>query len=409
MLTFFFILCFLSYVLITLFAPVAASVVLLLVLTCETFPVEICGFQFTLAQWAQHLFVAGAFIRWWITLEQADWDAAKPALGISIAVLLSTPFSFSPVSSFFSSLEMIQQAFTFYFVFWFIKTSPSKLRFHSILPVFILFFVIVSLIQYMNGNPVETFRIHAGLANWNICAVILVGFLPFLMIRFQPLTINKQLVYSIVWTILIVGLILGTRSRSGVLLLGISVLIMILCGMVNRKVVIFIAMAAIVALLSAVVLKLTGIADLSGKLQAIINSPRVQERSENALLAFMTLAKHPFTGMGIGQWEHYGIWAYPDLSFALTPEYSSFMLLLAETGLIGGFASVYFFQCLFSPNTGLKNKQNDPLLKAVHASLWIWIAASFLYSIHLHGFCWVWLGFLAGYCHSKPELTHSSS
>lgn len=403
MLTFILLLSLSLFIGLTVFAPVLAGVVLLFAATFETVLVEITGFTFSIANLSKVTFLVGALIRWWVTKERVDWDAAIPALVISAVVLLSVPFSFSPVPSFFSAVVFIANAFTFYFVFWFIKTCRFDSITQSIVPILIFLLLIVSIFQFLLFNTVQPYRIHAGFQNWNICAVILVGFLPFLLIPFKPLKLDFRLFYSTALLLLLVIMIIGTRSRSGVILFILAMGIVMLHGLFDRKVAFILAASAVVGFVSFIILQITGVYDITGLLQSIINSPRVQERSQNALLAFMTLAKHPLTGMGIGQWEMYGTWAYQDVSFSIKHEYSSFMVLLAETGLFGGFASIFFMQCLFPKNTATDQDKNFALLSAVQSSLWIWISASFLYSIHLHDFFWVWLGFLAGTSYIEYE------
>lgn len=403
MLTFIFLLSISLFIGFTVFAPVLAGTVLLLAVTFETVPIEITGFTYSVADLSQAAFLAGALIRWWITKEEMNWDAAIPTVVISAAILLSVPFSFSPVQSFFSAMTLIANALTFYFVFWFMKTSRSDSFISFIVPVLILFLLFVSICQFFLWDTEQPFRVHAGLQNWNICAVILVGFLPFLFIQLKSIKLDFRSLYSSALFLLLITMIIGTRSRSGVILFMLAMGIVLLHNLFDRKVVFILAASAVVAFVSFVILQITGVYDITGLLQSIINSPRVQERSQNALLAFMTLAKHPLTGMGIGQWEMYGIWAYPDVTFAIKSEYSSFMLLLAETGLFGGFASIYFMQCQFSKTTTTDKENNSLIQSAVESSLWIWISASFLYSIHLHDIFWVWLGFLAGTCYIENE------
>lgn len=359
------------------------------------------GFEFSISIWAQIFFLAGCIIRQWITKDHVDWTIAYPLLFIAVAAGLSIPFSVNPIQSFRSAFQIISYLFLFYFICYFIKTSSHPKRFLSFHYFLLVVLILNSLGELLQLSKQETFHLQAGMQNWNILAVVLAGFVPFVLEKLQPLQLSKPFFLQSGWALILVCMIVGTQSRSGMILLIFSFIISGLHGLIDRKLIYFVAALFIVTLISALVFEFTGIYAVTNALQNIINSPRIQERAQNAVLALMTLAKNPFTGIGIGQWEEYSAWAFPNLSFAVLTEYSTFLVLLAETGLIGGLALVYLFLSI------LKIKQlNDESIELnrihakINASVLIWAAATLLYAAHLHVFTWCWLAYLCGINHN---------
>lgn len=385
---------FFGFILMTVLLPESAVAVFLILSTFETSSFEAFGFHLTIPVWSQLYFLAGCVIRQWITKEEINRHAAYPALAIAVASCLSIPFSIHPGAAFLSSIQVMCHAILFYFVFDFIQTSSNPKSILNIPYYLIFLFLFYGFFQWINRPLHEPFHLHAGMDNWNILAAALVAFLPYLMIKLNPLQFSKSFFIQTAWFLILLVLIAGTQSRSGLIILILSFIIMALHGLLDRRLIYFAISMAAVMMVSAVVFELSGLFSVSGAVKAIINSPRIQERAQNAVLTLMTLAKHPFTGIGLGQWEAYSIWAYPDLTFSIRTEYSSFLVWLAETGLIGGMAYIYLFQCIFTHTTQSAHHQH--LYTAVYASLWILAAASLLYAVHLHVYIWCWLGLTGG-------------
>ncbi len=397
MLTILFAVVFALLVISTIFVPGAAVVILLVMATLETGEIHTFGMHVDITIWMQVVFIVTNVLRWWLTLEEVDWELVFPVLAVGAAALMSVPFSIHPAAAFRSASMIVLHVLTFYCIAYIVKTSSAKQRILVVVPVLIVLFGFWSVIQVLVLSAEGPPRLHAGFLNWNVFAIVLTGLLPFLAVRVPSLHLTKPTFGAWLFLVLALGMIFGARSRSGLVLLGFVIIAMVIFGMIHRKVVFGMAAGLVMLMITATVIHLFGDDSLGERLARVVGNPRLQERSQNAVLALMGLVQHPFFGVGAGQWEAYGNWAYPDLTFDIQNEYSSFMTLLAETGFAGGLAFVYFFQSLF-PSTGEKTVHEDDLRlrKAMRVSLWVWAAATVLYAVHLHPFTWCWLGLLCG-------------
>lgn len=380
---------------ITVIAPVAASVILLFLSTIEAQNYSLMSCDLPISVWGQISFLLGCVLRWWITKEEIDWKLGYPALFVTSASLISIPFSINPISAFISVITICSFLLTFYFVAFLVKTTSSRFQLGSIINWIIVFFIIVSAYQLYSTEKWGMVYLHGLFENGSLFGVVLAGWIPILTLELIQTRNIKTKLYSIFFLLLSIGMIIGTQTISGYVLLGSSIVVICFFGFLHRKYLYIFAVLLCLGVFVVVFVEFANLISVREWIDRFVNSTRVQVHAQNMMLAFMAFVENPFTGVGTGQWNSFAMWSYPELPFTIKNNYSSIMMVLSETGLFGLIAYSYLFHTIIVKEQS-QNIKDTLLHKSVSASVWIWIIASLIYSIHLHLFTWVWLGMLAG-------------
>jgi O-antigen ligase len=258
-------------------------------------------------------------------------------MGLGLVILLTIPTSFWPGGSFGVFKEIyIKVALVFMLM---VNTVTSPRRIERICWVIVLAFGYISLrawMDYARGvNLVEGGRV-AGAAggffeNPNDLALNLVAFLPLAMMYVKrPGSAIKRLVSAAI-VVLMVGAIVFTKSRSGMLGAVAMVAVYLLA---TRSLKPSVIIGGVLAAMLVVPMMPQSFWDRMASITDGSKDP-TGSREERRLLmeqAWVVFLQHPLTGIGAGQFQNY---SEPGLAKKWRVTHNAYLQVAAELGVFG--------------------------------------------------------------------------
>jgi hypothetical protein len=332
-------------------------------------------------------------------------DLLLPFSLIALGALLSTPLSLNPLSAGKQTARLWLYLAVSYAVYQSCSWETNKRLIISALYVSVLLSACLSIYQFLTKNPGIEFHASGGFKDWNFYPIFLMLILPFINIAIQKKQPEKMRLFFVTLWFSILFLALIANSRTGMLVIGCSILLLFLSGILDKK-----YMAWLVPVFFVVLYKLVQILGhsslpLGEKISQWFSSPRLQDRFYTNLYAFQTFFDHPFLGVGLGQIESYFQWEDVATSRKIDATFNTFPGILAETGIIGALGYLFVGIQLFAKNSWEKIKFNEEM-QILFFGLSILTVSLFLYSIHTKLFIWCYLGYL---CHLADNDNPSES
>ncbi len=379
---------FFSYTVITIllaglfaFIPFLGAGMLLITSTIEVWQINLGWISIPSAYSLLPSFFLAVLIRFFLTEREKlnDWLYILMALGITIWA--STLFSIHPILSAKEALRFSVFLGTAYFISRFLDDSVSKKSAANVLLVCIGISLLLSFGQLLGRNGVEPIHFSGGFRDWNYFTVFLAVLLPFAALKIREASFEHIKILWMAVFFITVAFAIGAGSNSGKFITLLSVCLIILFGILKKKDWPWFVPAVIA--LGGYLLFFA----LTDRIPLLLSSPPFQWRL-NSNLAFLTLfTQHPFFGVGIGQFESYILWAYPEIFNFLSDKYSTLMVFFAEAGIASGLVHL--------KNTGSSRDANsDTFFSAAQCSVTILAAASLIHAIHPHLFTWCFIGTL---------------
>lgn len=317
------------------------------------------------------------------------WLAAP----IAGAELVSIPLSIHPVAA----LGSATQAILFLLAAWYftlrIQAQSGVTRFRFLLYGTVVLSFFLSIGQFLGRAPGVPFHATGGFQDWNYYPVYLMSLLPFITMEIRSAEIGWIKRIFMATFAGIVLLALAAASRTGMVIIAATLLLLFVFHLVDRKYLKWLIPLFFLAFYQLIQILGHQSLSLSEKMNQWLASPRLQDRFFTNLYALQTWIRHPFLGVGSGQLEAYVQWESIQAAERIQSSYTTLPVLLAERGLIGGLAYLALVVRLFS----LFQSPRDPkslLHRAAFCSLCSLCVSSFFFSVHTQLFTWCLLGFL---------------
>ncbi len=304
-------------------------------------------------------------------------------IGISSAYVILTP----------GVLTHLLKLLVYIWVFWCLSRCNSlieqRLWVNTSVGCIILS-VILSFFRVLYQENPSGLHLSGGFTDWNYYAVFLCAWVPIVWVfTYTESDIKKQQWFYVLAVILCV-LIVGTRSKSGLLLLLITLSTLFVLGLAPRQLLLW---AIPVGLFGLIYLFRGGEDgfDIGQRINKVLKQPRLQERLSNWRLMADLIAQSPLVGVGIHQYEPFVTkWMGPQ-PFGVSRMYSGFLVLVVESGIFAGFGYCAVFVNQIYQSLSQQTIEN----KAYCCALLVLGTSTVLVNSHEHLFTWSLLGWIA--------------
>lgn len=298
-----------------------------------------------------------------------------------------------------SFLKFIAYLAAFFCITTTISQKNLNLWMYAAVSCILLSAALSMLLTLYQTTPVGI-HLTGGFLDWNYYAVFLCVWIPIIWQMACVEQNPKRQQWFYVLAAVLCALVIGTRSKSGLLLLALTLSSVFATGLAPRR---YLLWLIPVALFGGIIVMRGGNEGfvLTERLTAIVEQPRMQERLSNWRLAFELFIQHPIVGLGVKQYEAYSSQWLNDPLFLVSRSYSGFLVLLAECGILAGLGYCALFVYLISEAFGKFSAPNSS--RAILCALIVLSASSLLTNIHDHLFTWCFLGWAAALLQSNQS------
>lgn len=372
-----------------LFAPLWGAVGVILFSSLESLAISAPYGEIRAAYCAAAGFTLAIAIRFYRSRGTIDFGPALLLAAWLTAALISSLLGFAPTASAPTLIKWGLFAGTTLAIVYVIRLTPNPLP-----TIYSAWVTVIGVTVLLGGAQAFSsqqafWRPTGGFIDWNYAAIALAMMFP--LAWYSSDCARTPFRGKILKGLAIAGLIIGvaTRSRSGALIIGIMLATVLLIRYSNWRrfqAITGLALAGSVFLLAAMLIA-------GGTPSRIMDSPTLHERIGNGLLAFHIFIENPLIGVGAGQFAPYAASIVENSEFTVTERHSSWLTLLAETGLFGGLAIAGLLTLLARNAWRLRDSEEG---RALFTSAITLLAAATFYAIHAHLFTWCLIGFLWG-------------
>lgn len=275
-----------------------------------------------------------------------------------VILLLTIPFSTNIHQSTKIFSKHLNHIIIFFIAIFYIKSIDQVKKIINFLFISISIASIYAIYQWMNGmDRVEGFFSHP--MNFAGCLILVISVILIQLI--QTKTTQERVLISLTLCLALIALVLN-QTRGAWIAVAFIPFILLLFTQKRKEVLIF-----TILFLVGVSLIFQFYTPLKDRLESIFDL-KVQSNSERLLLwqsAIKMFMDHPFTGVGLGNFEEQNLKKYvsplakePDLPHA----HNNLLNFLAETGIFGFLAFSYLFYRLFRVHLKFSNHLN-PMIK----------------------------------------------
>ena len=300
-------------------------------------------------------------------LQKVELKTPKIFSGIYLTYLFVVIIIAIISGNYIDYIEIIKR--TIYFLFFIqiynLKTEISRQKIISGIVVFLWMILIFGLIQYLalilQGNQDNLYAISSTFSHKNIYSSILVLSLPFVLL------IKKSLRYKIILVSATLLLLVLLQTRSSLLALTISALILLLYKLdfVKKKIYIFSFITLGLIVLSGLLLKQIGTYDYFVSILDFndtdsIRSSTIVERLYMWRSSLLMFCDHYLYGVGIGNWAiyfpYYGLslWRLRQGEVIMQRPHNDLIENFTESGILGGL--LFSILLLYPLVTSLKQR-----------------------------------------------------
>jgi len=264
-------------------------------------------------------------------------------IGLAGVMMATAPFSIWPGGSINAMMDVYLKVALIFILLTHSIRSPELLRRITWLIVLAMGYVALrGCIDYVRGvNLVEDGRLGGAtsglMGNPNDLAMNMVTFLPFATFAALGRDRAPKRLLALAIAVLMLAVIMFTKSRAGMLGLGVTGFVMLLqAGRFRTRL--------IAALLVGSLVTVPLLPDAFWtRLSSIVNQEEDptgsrQARKELMLMGWQTFLDHPFTGVGVNQFRNYNP---PERVVMWQETHNVVLQILAELGIFGGAIFVF--------------------------------------------------------------------
>lgn len=302
--------------------------------------------------------------------------------------LLSTVFSVSLKDSLVESIRLLSLLLTFYFVAAYVQTEKDLHRLSYTLITVGSVLGLIAIGEYFSGHfffsatgvVVINRRANATFADPNILGRFLVVTFLFAVAELERRIHWRDRLIPLL-AILLQGVGLGiTGSRSGILALGVSVLIFVVL-IPRRKLTLFSIILMVFAIVAAALINPVIMSRFESLRTGLLSAAGgIREYLWRASIAM--IKDHPLLGVGIGTFSFSFTTMYPYFNpystFAVSESHTAALTILAETGFIGFTVLFFLFGKTIQRGWEISRTRSHEFLRFSSASLVAGVIAIFV-------------------------------
>lgn len=245
--------------------------------------------------------------------------------------------------------------------------------------------ILFSFILVLYSDAPNGVHLTGGFKDWNFYAVFLCVWIPILWQAARTGSNRKTKQWLSILTAVLFVFVVGTRSKSGIMLLAFTLSSMFAVGMAPRRFLLWLIPAGLFGFIYLI----SG-GSMGDRIMNLLQQPQMQERLANNRLALEMFFQNPLAGVGVNQYEAYAYQTVENLSFTPTRIYSGFLVLLAECGIFAGLGCCsLILHCI----TKVWNAPFN-FNKTIACSVFVLGASSLVINSHDYLFAWCFLGWM---------------
>ncbi|MBZ0097917.1 MAG: O-antigen ligase family protein, partial [Taibaiella sp.] len=310
--------------------PSYAAAVLLVLSTIDAVTLPVPGGDLSVAHAGILIACPSLALRFLFKRNKIDYQTASSLLFIFIGAAVSCLFAFYAPGVMNSLLKFFSYLIAFYLIAFTHNQNDLKLGFLAALASIGLS-ILFSVIFVLYSEKPHGIHLVGGFKDWNFYAVFLCVWIPVLWQAAKTGSNEKTKQWLYILAVVILVLLIGTRSKSGIMLLAFTAASMFAVGMAPRR---YLLWLIPVGLFGFIYLFSGG--SMGERIMNLMQQPRMQERLANNRLALEMFFQNPLVGVGINQYETYAYQNVGNLNFTPVRTDSSFLVLLAECGIFAG-------------------------------------------------------------------------
>lgn len=365
--------------------PSYAAAVLFVLSTIETVTLPIPGGGISIAH--AGILVASPSLAFQFLFKRTkiDFQISSSLLFLLVGATSSSLLAFFAPGVINSFLKFTSYLIAFYLIAFTHSKNDPKLGVVATLTSIGLSILFSFLFVLYLDNP-NGVHLMGGFMDWNYYAVFLCVVIPVLWQTAQTGKDEKIRQWLYILTAILLVLTVGTRSKSGLMLLALTITIMFAVGMAPRRYLIWLVPVGLFGFIYFI----SG-GPMEQRFVNILQQPHMQDRLANNRLALEMFFQNPLVGIGANQYETYAYQNVGNLNFTPARIYSGFLVLLAECGI---FAGLGYCSLILHGITKAWKQASFDINKALACSLIVLGASSLLINVHDHLFTWCVLGWI---------------
>jgi O-antigen ligase len=267
-------------------------------------------------------------------------------LGLAVVMLATAPFSIWPGGAVNDFLDIYVKVALIFILLTHSVNSVEMLRRLSWLMVLAMGYVALrGTFDYARGVNVEDGRlwgpVEGLMGNPNDFAMNMVTFLPFALVITFGREAPARRVISAFAAMAMLAVIVFTKSRAS--MLGVAAMLVVLviqAGRMRSGLMVALVIGCLVAIPTAP-------PNIWTRVASIVNPEEDETGSREARVELMkegwkTFLAHPFTGVGVGQFQNYNP---PDRAEMWRETHNVFLQILTELGIGGGIFFIFLMGC----------------------------------------------------------------
>ncbi len=260
-----------------------------------------------------------------------------------------------------------------------------------------------SMYAFFMRKSESLFFLQGGLIDANSFSVFLICMAPFISFEIHRAQSKKQEIRRTLFFYSLIVCILFMCPRSTLFLVVILFLLLVKAGLLNHKQ--FTWLIPVLAIFFLQWLQ-SGSGPIASQLHQWVGSTDFQEKISHSLTELTIFTSHPFWGVGFNQLSTFLYATDPTIHFPVSSSESGILVLLAETGILGVMLFTWIICTVYASlqDHDDGNWEKQRFYRTARISTVLLGLSSLIYSIHLQGFFWCWIGIMYGFF-PKPEET----